>query len=1103
MSEKKDILENLLASLPHGVVACDVDGNITVFNKLAEEISGYSADEMVGGPVARLYNDSQEQQNIDHLLRESARGRVSKHNTFLKGKGGESIPVRLFATWLHGPSGETAGSLLYFDDVSFAWEGEWRLELLLWINNIVARADTLEAGLQNLAETIVTLVGSSFCFVLTLDESETSLEVKAAAFAPRSGPPGHRWIPNLGQLIRVNDYTGLSELLHSAESRAIDPKKETSRLLLSRLTDALRLAEEIKLLLAVPLRTTASQAVGLLMVGEARSAERAPLTREKVDFANAIAAQTSILIERGRQQQITERRKFEIDALQLYANQAAIAYDSARRMEMLIHMRRTAEALAGATAVDDVLAHIADSARAVLKGHSAALWRYDSTRERFLREGYAASNIPDELINDFLESEPQPGGTAYTVMRLGRLVVEDVTDEERYPFLGASTRAMLVRLGVRSFIGLPLVMGDEPLGVLYVNFNRPRDLGEEELHATLTFASHAAVALKQATLAEEKSRAFELLSKAQDRARVVAQVTALGEPRDSLRSVVTGTKEALGCDAVILYTYDDDRKEFDYPPEMTGVLSPKEATESGTVAETSIVRVVLGLDSLYVAKDTANDALLGKAFARREGIASSVATRLTVRGRPVGVMFVNFREPHEFTEHELTSIDLFAKQAAVAIRNKQLYEQQVRRAAELQALYEAGRSITSSLDLNEILERIAEQAWRLASSRRSNAVFVDIKLLDGMRVRSVASYPPEGAKEVLKDPGREVDLEDGSGGRIGIIGRAIRDRVPQRVGNVFEDPDYLGLNEETRSQIVVLIEKGNKLIGVISAEHPDLNAFDDETLRAMESLAAQAGIAIENARQFEELKRTKGMVGSRSALAWMGMASSVWRHAVEGMAINVKNAAALLRRDLEIGPTPDTLTRAVERITMIERNAEQILQKPITSALSDEGAYSVKVNDLVRARMVRLWQSEPYKSVELVLELSLEDDATVRASAEWLRRALDVLIDNAVRAASEAEVRRITVATLHSGPNAEIVVSDTGHGIPEEVSAQLFNSPVRKPPSAKGLGMGLLMAEAIVQTYGGALRVKHTSSSGTAMVIELPLEEASAAPRLGTQVLTR
>jgi signal transduction histidine kinase len=155
---------------------------------------------------------------------------------------------------------------------------------------------------------------------------------------------------------------------------------------------------------------------------------------------------------------------------------------------------------------------------------------------------------------------------------------------------------------------------------------------------------------------------------------------------------------------------------------------------------------------------------------------------------------------------------------------------------------------------------------------------------------------------------------------------------------------------------------------------------------------------------------------------------------------------------------------------------------------AEEGTISVTINELIRERTKQLWVEEPYKSAKLQTDLTLDDEATVRTSPEWLRRALDILIDNAINAIADTPFKQITVSAQKDDKQVEIRIMDTGKGIPERIIDDLFQKPIQKEKGVEGLGMGLLIAQAIVQTYGGDIGVEFTGSTGTTMLIRLPME---------------
>jgi signal transduction histidine kinase len=273
---------------------------------------------------------------------------------------------------------------------------------------------------------------------------------------------------------------------------------------------------------------------------------------------------------------------------------------------------------------------------------------------------------------------------------------------------------------------------------------------------------------------------------------------------------------------------------------------------------------------------------------------------------------------------------------------------------------------------------------------------------------------------------------------------------------------------------------------VLGVESEDWQAFDEDDLHTLEGLAELAAIVIRNAQQYDDLSRTKGLVGARTALAWMGMASNVWRHTITTQATTINGRVKVLRRRQAAGAPPETLA---SDLAEIETLSQAILDKPITPPLSpDDGVALVGLNGLINERLNQLRANPAYGAVQLGVAFEAPDVATVRTSREWLRRALDVLIDNAVDELKHVELerRRIVVKTRERDGLIHIVVCDQGRGITKAVADQLFKGKVRKQDEQTGLGMGLLMAQAIVETYGGRIVLEKSDGLGTDMALYLP-----------------
>jgi GAF domain-containing protein len=774
----------------------------------------------------------------------------------------------------------------------------------------------------------------------------------------------------------------------------------------------------------------------------------------------------------------------DMQNVELLASQASIGIENARKVEHIENMRLAAENMASATSVQEMLERIVISAKNVMNADRIAIWQYDNLRESFVEDGLV---ISDNLENSGIHTNwqiPQPGGIGYNILEQGIISIENIEDDN-IPYLREENRKFLSRGGVKSFLGVSLKVGDENLGVLYVDFNKYHIFSNEELRSAMTFSNHAALALKNVKFLERQSRVRNAF-------RVIANLTTLGNLKKTLGQIAEGAMEVFGCDTVTLYTYDQDRRQFGFPPTLKGARLPQKVYEIGEVLKDSVVARILERDDLYKSEDAQNDDILGGAFVKREGIKSSLGIPLVASGRKVGVMFVSFRSSYRFVEEVLTDIRLFADQAAIAIRNEQLHDETQNRAKALEGLYEAGKVITSTMSLDETLGRIAEAALRIISSdyNYKEGIFSHIALLEQNKLYYVAAYP-NYILEILRE---DVETDLATGSRIGISGRAAKTKKPLIVPNVLRDPDYISIADHTRSQLSIPLRIEDKIIGVLSIEHPKLDAFTVDDLKNIESLAAQAAMAIQNVQRYEELQKTyqavqetKEALAARTALAWTGMVSSTWRHAITRDTVTIRDQIKLLRGDLSNQSKSSAINK---RLEMIERLSNRILEKPITAPLSaEEGTVSVSLNKLIQERVNSLWLHELYKPVKLDLDFALEDFATVRASPEWLQRVLDILIDNAIDASQEKNESHLTISTRHHGNHAEILIKDNGHGIPAEVWERLFREPIRKTQGEKGQGMGLLFAQTIIQTYGGKIRVIETSPMGTTMGVSLPLED--------------
>lgn len=790
--------------------------------------------------------------------------------------------------------------------------------------------------------------------------------------------------------------------------------------------------------------------------------------------------------------------QFEIEAVQLYVNQAAVTYDSARRLRELAHLRKAAAKLAGEPDVPEVLEQIVTSARQALDADSAVIWSYDADHGTFLPNELVANGIAPQLLERYRTDGPRAGGTAQQVMDRGYIAVNNI-DDKQHDYLGLAHGLRGV-IGVKAFQGISLCTSDEKVGVLYVNYSQARSFNDED-HATLeTFAYPAALALKRARLSRQIHLVLGQLARVRDGAQRIAHATVLGDLTQTLNSIIQAFRDVLSCDSVTLYAFDESAQKFtrvaaDGCKNQGNVSQPEQLERHSTVWK------VLSLPEPYYrySYDPTNDAILSGSFVHKEKIRSTLGIQLRFENTRVGVLFLNYHSLHKFEGEYLTNALLFANQAAVAIRNAQLHEETSQRAATLQILYQAGQAMAGSLSLKDTLAQVAEQAWRLSAKRsgqRANlARFSHIALVDGIQLKFVAAYPSECLPGLVSGVGN-IDL-DGPG-KIGITGRAVKSGCPQLVNDVASDPDYISYDPETHSELSVPIKFGETILGAINIEHPELSAFDIEDQQALEALAASAALAVKNAqiydeliRRYDDLRQIKGLVGSRTVLEWTSDVSKSLGHSINTEVSLALADAEFVRRAI----LQQNYSQALSSLLELENIVHGIRDIPMTELLSQESVVdSVNLHQMLKKYFNDLWKKSWYTSTDLELDLppALDEICIVRASRTSLGQALKIILDNAIQAMKDADspTKKIVIKTNLQDGGIEILIQDTGPGIPDKARDNIFEKPIEKSMGERGSGIGLLLAKTFIEAYQrGKIRVLTTGPSGTTIAIWLPLED--------------
>ncbi|MBI2956513.1 MAG: GAF domain-containing protein [Acidobacteria bacterium] len=226
-----------------------------------------------------------------------------------------------------------------------------------------------------------------------------------------------------------------------------------------------------------------------------------------------------------------------------------------------------------------------------------------------------------------------------------------------------------------------------------------------------------------------------------------------------------------------------------------------------------------------------------------EGIVSELAIPLQVKNRTIGVLDIGSRQPGYFAEGHQRFLSFLAGHLANAIENARLYENLRQQTRTLSLLHEVSREVTSILEREELLRKVAQLVKRLINYDGFHVMLWNEeaqRLEDVFVLRYDERIAPKGGLRL----------------GVGLCGTAAALRQPVRVPNVHRDPRYISCGDsvEVRSEMAVPLLFKDRLLGVLDLESTEYNAFTEQHEQILATLASYIDIALENPRLYQKLR---------------------------------------------------------------------------------------------------------------------------------------------------------------------------------------------------------------------------------------------------------
>jgi GAF domain-containing protein len=787
----------------------------------------------------------------------------------------------------------------------------------------------------------------------------------------------------------------------------------------------------------------------------------------------------------------------QIALLETFANQAVIAIENVRLFnetkEALDHQKASAEILSVVSgSVEDatpVFQAIVSACSRLFQGHAVGINIRDGDSNRLAATTGAAREALEKM-QVFADNEVSPQVPDFRLR--GRTAqFADV----RLAEVPRSVQRSFVLIGCKSAAFAPLRSDDRTIGAVWVGRERVGEFTEKEMALLQSFADQAVIAIRNARLFNETKEALEQQTATGEILRVIAS-----SPTD-LQPVMDAVAESAArvCGAMDSAIYQLEggqlRLMARHGP-LRASLAVGDAIQvvPGTVSE----RILRDRRTLHVedilAAESEFPVTASRTKARGSSVRTMVGTPLLREGKPLGVIWINRGpDPHPFSAKQIALLETFAAQAVIAIENVRLFNELRERTADLTlsveqltALGDVGRALSSTLDLDTVLQTIVTRASQLAGTDACS-VFEYDEATEAFHLRATHNLD-----EAVVALARHSPIRKGEG----IQGRMAVTRQPVEIPDIAVEDAYRGplrdilVRTGTRALLAIPMLREDELIGGFTVNKKTPGAFSPEVIELLQTFATQSALAIQNARLFREIadKGRQLEAASRHKSEFLANMSHELRtplNAILGFSevlaermfgeVNAKQAE-YLQDILSSGRHLLSLINDILDLSKVEAGRLELELGRFHLPTSLDNALTL-VRERATRHGIRLTQTVDQRVGDIV------------ADERKVKQILLNLLSNAVKFTPEGG--RVGVTATAAEDVVTIAVSDTGIGIASEDQAAIFEEfrQVGREDARKqeGTGLGLTLAKKFVELHGGRIWVQSQVGQGSTFTFTLPV----------------
>jgi GAF domain-containing protein len=681
----------------------------------------------------------------------------------------------------------------------------------------------------------------------------------------------------------------------------------------------------------------------------------------------------------------------------------------------------------------------------------------------------------------YFENEPPwelGGGLTSKIIRSRRPLLLNTAEEINKAGAEAYVTAPDETEDIKSYLGVPIMVGEKVLGVIDVQSFKAHTFNENNLRLLQTLSSNMGIALENARLFDETQH---LLKQTEQRAQELSAISTISqalvaetELDNMIQLIGSQTRDIFNADIAYLALLSPQTHVIEFPYQHGDKFQTLKFGEGLTS------RIIKDGQPLLFNRnlDEESSALGINRIGRRSK--SYLGVPIKAGKDAIGVLSVqSTQQEGKFNEDSLRLLTTIAANAGAAIHTAQLHAETQRRAREMASLTEVGRDISSSLEASTVLESIATHARELLNGDLS-ALFLPED--DGQTFRAIAAVG-EDAENLRNDI---IALGEG------ILGNIAKSKIGEIVNDVNNDPRAVTItgteDQANEHMLVVPLLVNDELKGFMSVWRAGEGLeFTEFELEFLTNLSRQAVIALQNSQLFAEAQEARAAAehANQTKSAFLATMSHELRtplNAIIGFTRIVKRKAE--------GVLPEKQTDNLDKVLSSAEHLLGLINTVLDIAKIEAGKLDVQASNFSINALVDQCYNTAQPLIKANVKFEKRNDIELPLVYSDQDKIKQIVLNLLSNAAKFTHAGSIILNVHHAGEVFMVDVTDSGIGMDEEALSRVFEEFQQADSSTTrqygGTGLGLSISRSLAHLLGGDLTVVSAPDKGSTFTLTLP-----------------